>query len=49
MGEGSFELDPRAAKLRAAERTDAPPSTDSCAELLPRLPSLADVLKGARR
>jgi 16S rRNA (cytosine1402-N4)-methyltransferase len=39
----------RSAKLRAAERTDAPPSKDSPADLLPRLPSLADVLSGARR
>jgi 16S rRNA (cytosine1402-N4)-methyltransferase len=38
----------RSAKLRAAERTDAPPrrSTD---DLLPRLPSLADVVGGRRR
>jgi 16S rRNA (cytosine1402-N4)-methyltransferase len=39
----------RSAKLRAAERTDAQPSVDSVADLLPRLPSLADVMSGARR
>jgi 16S rRNA (cytosine1402-N4)-methyltransferase len=38
----------RSAKLRAAERTDAPPAADTAADLLPRLPSLADVM-GARR
>src|SRR5207237_10316419 len=32
----------RSAKLRAAERTDAPPSTESTADLLPPLPSLLD-------
>jgi len=38
----------RSAKLRAAERTDAPPrhGTD---DLLPRLPSLADVISARRR
>jgi 16S rRNA (cytosine1402-N4)-methyltransferase len=35
----------RSAKLRAAERTDAPAS-DSAIEALPRLPPLADVLRG---
>jgi 16S rRNA (cytosine1402-N4)-methyltransferase len=34
----------RSAKLRAAERTDAPPAADEPEGLLPRLPSLADVL-----
>ena len=33
----------RSAKLRAAERTDAPPVADEPEGLLPRLPSLADV------
>ena len=36
----------RSAKLRAAERTDAPPRARRCRDLLPRLPSLADVMKG---
>ena len=35
----------RSAKLRAAERTDAP-ARDDTPDLLPRLPALADVLKG---
>ena len=35
----------RSAKLRAAERTDAPARSDE-SDLLPRLPALADVLKG---
>jgi len=42
----------RSAKLRAAERTAAPPAGDAAAALLPRLPSLADVLArqaGGRR
>jgi 16S rRNA (cytosine1402-N4)-methyltransferase len=36
----------RSAKLRAAERSDAAARTTVAADLLPRLPSLADVLKG---
>ena len=36
----------RSAKLRAAERTDAPARNDERSDLLPRLPALADVLKG---
>jgi 16S rRNA (cytosine1402-N4)-methyltransferase len=36
----------RSAKLRAAERTDAPAHTGNLSELLPRLPALADVLRG---
>jgi 16S rRNA (cytosine1402-N4)-methyltransferase len=35
----------RSAKLRAAARTDAPARQDGPA-LLPRLPSLADLLRG---
>jgi 16S rRNA (cytosine1402-N4)-methyltransferase len=38
----------RSAKLRAAERTDAPAAVASPATLLPRLPSLSDVM-GRRR
>ncbi|HKA79577.1 MAG TPA: 16S rRNA (cytosine(1402)-N(4))-methyltransferase RsmH [Xanthobacteraceae bacterium] len=38
----------RSAKLRAAERTDAPVGADSPAHLVPRLPSLGDVM-GRRR
>ena len=36
----------RSAKLRAAERTPAPAHAGGASALLPRLPSLADVLKG---
>jgi 16S rRNA (cytosine1402-N4)-methyltransferase len=35
----------RSAKLRAAERTDAPPRAHSAGPAIPRLPSLADVMK----
>ena len=36
----------RSAKLRAAERTDAPAHKSELSHLLPRLPAMADVLKG---
>ena len=36
----------RSAKLRAAERTDAPARSAAIEDLLPRLPSLADVMRG---
>ena len=36
----------RSAKLRAAERTDAAARTTSIEALLPRLPSLAEVMRG---
>ena len=36
----------RSAKLRAAERTQAPARNDDGADLVPRLPALADVVKG---
>ena len=36
----------RSAKLRAGERTDAPAHRDDAAALLPRLPSLDDVVRG---
>jgi 16S rRNA (cytosine1402-N4)-methyltransferase len=36
----------RSAKLRAAQRTAAPARTDGTAYLLPRLPPLADILRG---
>jgi 16S rRNA (cytosine1402-N4)-methyltransferase len=36
----------RSAKLRAAERTDAPARLAAIEDLLPRLPSLADVMRG---
>jgi len=39
----------RSAKLRAAERTDAPAETDLPARLVPLLPSLADATSGGRR
>jgi 16S rRNA (cytosine1402-N4)-methyltransferase len=39
----------RSAKLRAAERTEAPAGPDITDELLPRLPTLADVLSGRRK
>jgi 16S rRNA (cytosine1402-N4)-methyltransferase len=38
----------RSAKLRAAERTDASPGEAGTDELLPRRPSLADVMRGRR-
>ncbi len=36
----------RSAKLRAAERTAAPPHRAEPEDFLPRLPSLADIMKG---
>jgi 16S rRNA (cytosine1402-N4)-methyltransferase len=36
----------RSAKLRAAERTAAPPRSTSIENLLPRLPSLAETMRG---
>jgi 16S rRNA (cytosine1402-N4)-methyltransferase len=36
----------RSAKLRAAERTDAPARSAAVEDLLPRLPTLADVMRG---
>ena len=36
----------RSAKLRAAERTAAAPIASDAASLLPRLPALADVMRG---
>jgi 16S rRNA (cytosine1402-N4)-methyltransferase len=36
----------RSAKLRAAERTSAPPHASTADDLLPRLPSLDDIMKG---
>jgi 16S rRNA (cytosine1402-N4)-methyltransferase len=36
----------RSAKLRAAERTQAPPHRGESEDFLPRLPSLADIMKG---
>jgi 16S rRNA (cytosine1402-N4)-methyltransferase len=46
--EAEIAANPRArsAKLRAAERTDAAPRSTPIANLLPRLPSLADVMRG---
>jgi 16S rRNA (cytosine1402-N4)-methyltransferase len=46
--EDEIETNPRArsAKLRVAERTDAPARDADDAKPLPRLPSLADVMKG---
>jgi 16S rRNA (cytosine1402-N4)-methyltransferase len=35
----------RSAKLRAAERTDAPPHAGDLSHLLPRLPQIADVMR----
>ncbi len=45
---GEIARNPRArsAKLRAAEREAAPARNDNASDLLPRLPTLADVLKG---
>jgi 16S rRNA (cytosine1402-N4)-methyltransferase len=36
----------RSAKLRAAERLDTPPRTSAIESLLPRLPTLADIMRG---
>jgi 16S rRNA (cytosine1402-N4)-methyltransferase len=36
----------RSAKLRAGERTDAPPLRSDLSHLLPRLPALADIMRG---
>jgi 16S rRNA (cytosine1402-N4)-methyltransferase len=36
----------RSAKLRAAERTEAPPRDTSIEHLVPRLPSFADIMRG---
>ena len=47
--EAEIAANPRArsAKLRAAERTDAPPRAPRrSTHLLPRLPSLADIVRG---
>jgi 16S rRNA (cytosine1402-N4)-methyltransferase len=46
--EAEIAANPRArsAKLRAAERTDAASRTETNVPLLPRLPSLADVMRG---
>ena len=46
--EAEIAANPRArsAKLRAAERTAAPPRTTAIESLLPRLPSLADIMAG---
>lgn len=48
--EAEITANPRArsAKLRAAERTDAPPRATPPNNLLPRLPSLDDVMRGRR-
>jgi 16S rRNA (cytosine1402-N4)-methyltransferase len=44
--EAEISANPRArsAKLRAAERTDAPVAARAAAEALPRLPALAEVI-----
>jgi 16S rRNA (cytosine1402-N4)-methyltransferase len=46
--EAEIAANPRArsAKLRAAERTDAPPRGTDVESLLPRLPALADITRG---
>ncbi len=46
--DGEIARNPRArsAKLRAAERAEAPAREDDAADLLPRLPALADIVKG---
>jgi 16S rRNA (cytosine1402-N4)-methyltransferase len=46
--EAEIAANPRArsAKLRAAERTEAPPHDTAIEDLLPRLPSLAAIMRG---
>jgi len=46
--EAEIAANPRArsAKLRAAERTDAPPHSAAVDHLLPRLPSPTDIMRG---
>ena len=46
--QAEIDANPRArsAKLRAAQRTEAAPSSADVEELLPRLPSLVDVMRG---
>ncbi len=48
--EGEIAENPRArsAKLRAAERTEAAPRSTASNHLLPRLPSLAELMRGRR-
>ena len=48
--EAEIAANPRArsAKLRAAERSDAPPRAAGADSLLPRLPLLADIMRGRR-
>ncbi|MGH6674346.1 MAG: 16S rRNA (cytosine(1402)-N(4))-methyltransferase RsmH [Xanthobacteraceae bacterium] len=48
--EAEIAANPRArsAKLRAAERTEAPAQPANAENLLPRLPSLADIMRGRR-
>jgi 16S rRNA (cytosine1402-N4)-methyltransferase len=36
----------RSAKLRAGERSDAPPREADLDELLPRVPALGDIMRG---
>jgi 16S rRNA (cytosine1402-N4)-methyltransferase len=46
--DAEIAINPRArsAKLRAGERTDAPPLGSDVSHLLPRLPALADIMRG---
>jgi 16S rRNA (cytosine1402-N4)-methyltransferase len=46
--EAEIAANPRArsAKLRAAERTEAPPRSAAIEHLLPRLPSMSDIMRG---
>ena len=46
FGELAHNPRARSAKLRAAERCEAPARDEQVSDLLPRLPALGDIVKG---